>query len=64
MYVDLEKLKMWEPLQSLLDPSSADEIRTATLWILGTAVQNNPSAQQSVRTLLPSHLSPANSPIL
>lgn len=46
---DLEKLKMWEPLHTLLtSPTSSEEIQMATLWILGTAVQNNPAAQSSV----------------
>jgi hsp70-interacting protein len=49
--VDLVKLQMWEPLQNLLtSPTSTDEIKTQTLWIVGTAVQNNPAAQQAVRT--------------
>lgn len=48
--IDLDKLKMWEPLQELLtSPASSDEIKTQTLWVVGTAVQNNPSAQTSVR---------------
>ena len=47
---DLEKLKMWEPLHSLLtSPNSSEAIQMQTLWILGTAVQNNPAAQNSVR---------------
>ena len=55
--VDLEKLKMWEPLHALLtSPTSSEAIQMATLWILGTAVQNNPSAQNSVSTSVPSVL--------
>jgi len=50
LVLDLVKLKMWGPLQSLLTSQSpSDEIKTRTLWIIGTAVQNNPSAQNSVR---------------
>ena len=50
---DLVKLKMWEPLQNLLtSPSSSDEIQTQVLWIIGTAVQNNPSAQTAVRSVV------------
>ena len=49
-FSDLDKLKMWGPLHSLLtSPNSSDEIKVQTLWIIGTAVQNNPSAQNSVR---------------
>ncbi|KAI0744577.1 nucleotide exchange factors-like protein [Earliella scabrosa] len=45
---NLEKLKMWEPLHSLLtNPTSSEEIQMQTLWILGTAVQNNPAAQNA-----------------
>ncbi|PPQ85759.1 hypothetical protein CVT25_003077 [Psilocybe cyanescens] len=44
---DLEKLKLWEPLQSLLTAdSSTSEIKTQALWVIGTALQNNPSAQE------------------
>ncbi|KAI0339130.1 nucleotide exchange factors-like protein [Trametopsis cervina] len=51
---DLIKLKMWEPLQNLLvSPSSSDEIKTIVLWIIGTAVQNNPSAQDAYLSLSP-----------
>ncbi|KAI1790546.1 nucleotide exchange factors-like protein [Ganoderma leucocontextum] len=62
---NLEKLKMWEPLQGLLvNPSSSEEIQRQTLWVLGTAVQNNPAAQNSYLALSPlpvllSFLSPA-----
>ncbi|CAL1698181.1 unnamed protein product [Somion occarium] len=51
---DLEKLKMWEPLHNLLtSDSSDDEIKRLVLWIVGTAVQNNPSAQTSYLALSP-----------
>ncbi|KAF9784498.1 nucleotide exchange factors-like protein [Thelephora terrestris] len=51
---DLEKLKMWDPLQSLLtSQDSSDEIKVHTLWIIGTAVQNNPTAQISYLALNP-----------
>ncbi|TFK36602.1 armadillo-type protein [Crucibulum laeve] len=43
---DLEKLKLWEPLQSLLtSPDSTPEIKTQAIWVIGTALQNNPAAQ-------------------
>jgi hypothetical protein len=41
---DLEPLKLWEPLIVLMS-SDVDKIRFNALWILGTAVQNNPRAQ-------------------
>ncbi|KDR78336.1 hypothetical protein GALMADRAFT_245459 [Galerina marginata CBS 339.88] len=45
---DLEKLKLWEPLQSLVTKESSTlDIKTQGLWVIGTAVQNNPSAQDS-----------------
>jgi len=48
--VDLQKLQLWEPLQSLLtSDDSSPEIKTAVLWIIGTALQNNPAAQDDVR---------------
>lgn len=47
--IDLQKLKMWEPLHGLVSlPSTTDDLRLQTLWVLGTAVQNNPAAQLSV----------------
>ncbi|KAG6856192.1 hypothetical protein H0H87_006732 [Tephrocybe sp. NHM501043] len=51
---DLEKLKLWEPLQALLiAPTSTLEIKKQALWVIGTAVQNNPSAQDSYLALNP-----------
>ncbi|KAI0324503.1 Fes1-domain-containing protein [Cubamyces sp. BRFM 1775] len=64
--VDMEKLKMWEPLHALLtNSSSSEEIQRQVLWILGTAVQNNPAAQHSYLSLSPlstllSFLSPSS----
>ncbi|KAF7795103.1 hypothetical protein EIP86_006248 [Pleurotus ostreatoroseus] len=44
---DLVKLKMWEPIHNLLtSPSSSEAIKAQTLWVIGTAVQNNPTAQR------------------
>jgi hypothetical protein len=43
---DMEKLKLWEPLQSLLTAeTSTPDIQTQAIWVIGTALQNNPSAQ-------------------
>jgi hypothetical protein len=56
VYKDLEKLGMWEPLQDLL-ASSSDDMKVQALWVIGTAVQNNPAAQKSVRSIL-SHTVP------
>lgn len=51
---NIEKMKMWETLHGLLtSPSSTDSIKMQTLWIAGTAVQNNPSAQASYLALSP-----------
>lgn len=47
--IDLERLKMWEPLHGLLSaPGTTDAVKTQTLWVIGTAVQNNPKAQEAV----------------
>jgi hypothetical protein len=48
IYEDLEKLGMWEPLQDLL-ASPSDDMKVHALWVIGTAVQNNPAAQKAVR---------------
>ncbi|KAG5650206.1 hypothetical protein H0H81_000307 [Sphagnurus paluster] len=51
---DLAKLKLWEPLHALLTaPTSTLEIKMQALWVIGTAVQNNPSAQDSYLALDP-----------
>lgn len=51
---DLQKLKMWEPLQGLLSlPSTTDPLKLQTLWTIGTALQNNPAAQLSYLSLNP-----------
>ncbi|KAF9780652.1 nucleotide exchange factors-like protein [Thelephora terrestris] len=45
---------MWDPLQSLLTSQDlSDEIKVHTLWIIGTTVQNNPTAQISYLALKP-----------
>ncbi|KAH9964825.1 armadillo-type protein, partial [Russula dissimulans] len=43
---DLDKLGMWGTLQRLL-ASPSDDVKTQTLWVIGTAVQNNPAAQKA-----------------
>jgi len=49
---DLEKLGIWEPLQGLL-ASPSDDLKTQTLWVIGTALQNNPAAQKAYLALDP-----------
>ncbi|KAG8760184.1 hsp70 nucleotide exchange factor fes1 [Serendipita sp. 396] len=49
---NITSMKMWEPLLSLLDTPS-ESIRLQTLWILGTAVQNNPKAQEALLSHAP-----------
>ena len=39
---------MWEPLPDLL-ASPSDDVKVQALWVIGTAVQNNPAAQKAVR---------------
>lgn len=56
MYQDLEKMKMWEPLHSLLtSDTSSPQIKMQVLWVIGTALQNNPSAQDAVRCFTHTH---------
>ncbi|KAG2117729.1 armadillo-type protein [Suillus clintonianus] len=51
---DLKKLGMWEPLHGLLTASSTtDALKMQTLWIIGTALQNNPAAQLAYLELEP-----------
>jgi len=42
---------MWEPLQDLL-ASSSEDMKVHALWVIGTAVQNNPAAQKAVRSII------------
>ncbi|TFY65306.1 hypothetical protein EVG20_g5648 [Dentipellis fragilis] len=44
---DLAKLGIWEQLHTLIITDSSEKIRTQALWVIGTAVQNNPSAQRA-----------------
>lgn len=47
---DLKKLNMWEPLHSLLTlDTSPLSVKIQALWVIGTALQNNPAAQDAVR---------------
>ncbi|KAH8114825.1 nucleotide exchange factors-like protein [Phellopilus nigrolimitatus] len=56
--INIGKMDMWPPLQELLtSPSSSDKIRSAVLWIIGTAAQNNPAAQNAYIPLPNSPLS-------
>jgi hypothetical protein len=43
---------MLEPLQDLL-ASSSEDMKVQALWVIGTAVQNNPAAQKAVRSRHP-----------
>ncbi|KAJ3902769.1 Le.MFB2 [Lentinula edodes] len=49
---NLSNLKMWEPLHALLT-SSPDSVTVQALWVIGTALQNNPSAQDAYLKLNP-----------
>ncbi|GAW03824.1 adenyl-nucleotide exchange factor [Lentinula edodes] len=49
---NLSNLKMWEPLHALLT-SSPDSVAVQALWVIGTALQNNPSAQDAYLKLNP-----------
>lgn len=44
---DITSMNMWEPLIKLLE-SPSEAIKVNALWVLGTAVQNNPKAQEAV----------------
>ncbi|KAF8068594.1 nucleotide exchange factor Fes1-domain-containing protein [Lyophyllum atratum] len=51
---DLAKLKLWEPLHGLLtDSASTLQVKMQALWVIGTALQNNPSAQDDYLALHP-----------
>ncbi|KAJ7459509.1 nucleotide exchange factor Fes1-domain-containing protein [Mycena galericulata] len=44
---NIEKLQMWSPLQSLITAAPTSSIKMQALWVIGTALQNNPSAQDA-----------------
>ncbi|KAI0032637.1 Fes1-domain-containing protein [Vararia minispora EC-137] len=51
---DLERLQMWAPIHAFLTtPDTSDELKTQALWVIGTAVQNNPTAQRAYLSLQP-----------
>jgi hypothetical protein len=52
-YADLEKLHLWAPLQTLLTSAPTPSIKMHVLWVIGTALQNNPAAQDAVRLSSP-----------
>ncbi|KAI4521281.1 Fes1-domain-containing protein [Schizophyllum commune Loenen D] len=51
---NLEKLNLWAPLHSLVtSPDTPPPVALQALWVVGTALQNNPSAQDSYIKLDP-----------
>ncbi|KIY44870.1 Fes1-domain-containing protein [Fistulina hepatica ATCC 64428] len=51
---NMQKLGLWTPLHSLLTVShSTARIKLQALWAIGTALQNNPAAQDAYMTLNP-----------
>ncbi|KAJ7699299.1 nucleotide exchange factor Fes1-domain-containing protein [Mycena rosella] len=44
---NIEKLQMWTPLQSLITSAPTSSIKMQALWVIGTALQNNPAAQDA-----------------
>ncbi|KAF7369801.1 Fes1 domain-containing protein [Mycena venus] len=44
---NLEKLQMWSPLHSLITSAPTASIKMQALWVIGTALQNNPAAQDA-----------------
>ncbi|KAI5120248.1 hypothetical protein M0805_007552 [Coniferiporia weirii] len=66
---NIENMGMWSALRDLLtSPESSDDVRAAVLWIVGTAAQNNPAAQNAYLSLPDSplliildHLAPGES---
>lgn len=51
---DLKKLGIWQPLHNLLlSSNTSDALKMQTLWVIGTALQNNPAAQLAYLDLDP-----------
>jgi len=49
-----KNMKMWKQLQDLLiSPDSSPNITKQTLWVIGTAIQNSPEAQDAYLELKP-----------
>jgi hsp70-interacting protein len=47
-------MKMWKQLQELLtSPKSSPNIIKQTLWVIGTAIQNSPEAQNAASVYVP-----------
>ncbi|KAF5392920.1 hypothetical protein D9757_001064 [Collybiopsis confluens] len=47
-----KKLRIWEPLHGLAS-SGPDAVATHAIWVIGTALQNNPAAQDAYLKLNP-----------
>ncbi|KAJ3140119.1 hsp70 nucleotide exchange factor fes1 [Physocladia obscura] len=48
---DLRNLGLWTPLFNILKTNQESEMRSYAAWVLGTAVQNNPTAQSDFLTM-------------
>ncbi|KAJ7070086.1 nucleotide exchange factor Fes1-domain-containing protein [Mycena amicta] len=44
---NIEKLKLWTPLQTLITSAPTNALKMQALWVAGTALQNNPAAQDA-----------------
>ena len=49
---DLEKIGLWQPIYEFLD-SPDSQTKLSALWVLGTAIQNNPRSQTAFGALDP-----------
>lgn len=45
--IDLQALGMWPQLLSILENEKEGELRMYAAWVMGTAAQNNPKAQEA-----------------
>lgn len=45
---DMDKLQLWPSLKTLLNQHPEGDVKKMCLWVMGTAAQNNPQAQEAL----------------
>jgi hypothetical protein len=49
---DLRPLALWQPIMNILSSHKSSKMRMYAAWVIGTALQNNETAQKDVRIYL------------
>lgn len=49
--MDMGKIQLWQPLMDLLNRHEDADMKKMCLWVMGTAAQNNPQAQEALNDM-------------